>query len=186
MTREEMKMILTPAVFNYQREWGSYELSDLINFWYASFGNCDYETVNRAFNAHMATSSFAPKIADINRQIQKMESPEPLGETEAFNRILKAVERSSWHSQEEFEKLDPILQKIVGDAHQLQDWASMTVDDIMRNVRPMVARDYRAEVERQQEYARLPEDVRKRIDEANARKSVYDGRLIEKDEAVNE
>ena len=64
---------------------------------------------------------------------------------------------------EEFEKLPPTVQKAVGSADMIKRWAMSDSNEVSTVIQSNFLRSYRTAVKRDEEYAKMPEDVKKLI-----------------------
>lgn len=138
-----------------------------------------YEQVDMALRGYMKTntSGFAPVPGQIIDKIHTMTAPQELNEMEAWSLVSKAIWNSGYNSEEEFEKLPPIVQKAVGLPSQLRAWA---LDENYNEEVAMSSfqRAYKSELKRHEELQKMPQNVRKLIEKANA--GSYSARIAEK------
>lgn len=142
-----------------------------INLWATMFADDDANKVTAAVMAHIASDDnrFMPPVGVIKKMLYKVDNPNQMTESEAFAMIRKAVANSNYGAKEEFAKLPPVLQTLVGSPNQLRDWAAMDSDDFNSVVASNLQRGYRTMQARQQETAVLPSGVRNMIGEASSR-----------------
>lgn len=138
---------------------------DAMELWYDMLKDMDYQSAYIGLKNHVATSKFAPTIADI-RNGAVMTQPKELNEMEAWSLVSKAIRNSGYNSVEEFAKLSPLVQKAVGLPSQLRTWA------LDENYNEEVAmsgfqRAYKAELKRHEELQKMPQSVRQLIEKAN-------------------
>ena len=135
---------------------------DTLEVWASVFSDEPMALVIAAIKAFIVSDDkgFAPAIGQIKRIIHKPETD--MSELEAWTLIKKAISNGIYDCYEEFEKLPPLLQKIVGDPQQLHSWALLTsgLDTVVAS---NFQRSYRTEIERQQIDAALPLDVKKTL-----------------------
>ena len=129
------------------------------------------------------TSGFAPAPGQIIDKIHTMTQPQELNETEAWSLVSKAIRNSGYNSTEEFAKLPPLVQKAVGLPSQLRTWA------LDENYNEQVAmssfqRAYKAELKRNEELLKMPQNVRKLIEKANV--GSYSAQIAEKRQKATE
>ena len=157
-----------------------------MELWYDMLKDMDYQSAYIGLKNHVATSKFAPTIADI-RNGAVISQPQELNEMEAWSLVSKAIRNSGYNSVEEFAKLPPLVQKAVGLPSQLRTWA------LDENYYEQVAmssfqRAYKAELKRREELQKMPQNVRNLIEKANA--GSYSAQIAEKRqqaiESVNE
>lgn len=167
MTETESMKILAvikacyPASFSKQT---SEEITGIINIWAEMFGE-PYELVDAAVRAYIATdtSGFPPSIGQIKANITRITQPEQLTEAEAVNLILKAARNSTYNAAEEYKKLPPMLQKLVGSPAQLRDWGISDTQTINTVVSSNLQRSYKVMAARERELNALPENVKQFI-----------------------
>lgn len=123
-----------------------------------------YEQVNVALGCYVRsnTSGFAPVPGQLIDIIHTMTTPQELNEMEAWAVVREAIGRSGYYATEEFAKFPPMVQKAVGSADQLRVWA---IDNDFNESVAMsnFQRTYRAVLDREKEISKMPESVRKLI-----------------------
>ena len=139
------------------------EYDAMVNLWAEMFADEPYEIVGAAVKAFIATDEqgYPPSIGKIKAQVNKLrQSPDHMTEAEAVNLIMQAARNSTYNCGEEFEKLPPILQKLVGHPRQLREWAVSDSTTINTVVASNLQRSYRVLQERQKELDALPESIK--------------------------
>ncbi len=136
---------------------------DTLVAWSALFVDEPAETVVAGVKAFIAsdTKGFAPTIGQIKSVIHT--PPDQLSESEAWALVYKAIQNGIYGCFIEFEKLPPIIQKVIGDPTQLRSWALLT-EGLDTVVASNFMRSYRTELERQRINASLPPDVKLALD----------------------
>lgn len=117
----------------------------------------------------MQTEWKEPTIAALRQCAQSLQTKkEELNETEAWEKVRRAIQSSALYAETEFDKLPKIIQKAVSSPAQLREWAlSENVDGTWWSVvQSNFQRTYRAEVQREQERRKLSPDLLKIIDNA--------------------
>lgn len=168
MTREEwavltkaMKAVYTSPSF----------LPDQYAFdtWYGLLKDLDYKLLSLGLKKYMQTEWKEPSIAALRKCANSIapQSTE-LNETEAWEKVSKAIRNSGYHAEEEFARLPKLIQKAVSSPGQLREWAlSENVDGTWWSVvQSNFQRTYRAEVQREQERRKLSPDLLKIMDVA--------------------
>lgn len=132
-----------------------------LNLWADMFANDDVRLVGAAVKSLIAAGGLehAPNVGQIKEQMRKLTSKDEHTEAEAWARVRKAIRNSAYDYAEEFRRLPPILQKLVGSPSQLHEWAVMDSDELNTVVRAYVERGYRTMKQRENEQAKLPADV---------------------------
>ena len=168
MTREEwavlvkaMKAVYTSPSF----------LPDQYAFdtWYGLLKDLDYKLLSFGLKKYMQTEWKEPSIAALRQCTQSLVSQSTeLNETEAWEKVSRAIRNSEYHAEEEFARLPELIQKAVSSPGQLREWAlSENVDGRWLSVvQSNFQRTYRAEVQREQERRKLSPDLLKIMDAA--------------------
>lgn len=147
-----------------------------MELWYDMLKDMDYQSAYIGLKNHVATSKFAPTIADI-RNGTIISQPQELNEMEAWSLVYKAICNSTYNSVSEFEKLPPLVQKAVGLPDSLREWAmteNLNLEVVMSNFQ----RAYKVELKRHEELQKMPQNVRRLIEKANA--GSYSAQIAEK------
>lgn len=164
MTREEF-IILAKAMNTMYPDMKIAKDKETMDVWFAMMGDMDYKTCAAALQVHVNTSPYPPKVVDFRKFAAKSNE---LNETEAWALVAKAIRKSSYYSEEEFEKLPPAVQKAVGSPINLSSWALLPSNEVHSVVASNFMRAYRAEAERAKTESMIPIGVREaaRIEEA--------------------
>lgn len=165
MTREEtikVLAVLKAAYPAFYRGMKADELNGIVNLWASQFEGDDYKTVGAAVQAHIATDTkgYPPHIGAIKEAIRKITQPDELSEMEAWGYVASALRNSGYNSVTEFDKLPPVVRRIVGSPSQLREWAMMDSDTVQSVVQSNFMRSYRVRAQSEREYLALPESVR--------------------------
>lgn len=137
-----------------------------MDLWFDMLKDLDYGFASMALKNHVATSAFPPTIADIRKQYSIISNPAELNEMEAWSLVVKAMGNSLNNSTEEFAKLPPLVQKVVGLPSQLREWGTtenLNKEVIMSNFQ----RAYKAELKRHEELQKMPQKLRQMIEKSN-------------------
>ena len=86
---------------------------------------------------------------------------EGMNEAEAWGLISKAIRNGLYGAKEEFAKLPPELQRLVGTPAQLREWAGMDSSTIQSIIASNVQRSFRVVRERESLNAALPPEAKK-------------------------
>lgn len=165
MTREEtikVLAVLKAAYPAFYRGMKADELNGIVNLWASQFEGDDYKTVGAAVQAHIATDTkgYPPHIGAIKEAIRKITQPDEMSEMEAWGYVASALRNSGYNSVAEFDKLPPVVRRIVGSPSQLREWALMDSDTVQSVVQSNFMRSYRVRAQSEREYLALPESVR--------------------------
>lgn len=163
-----------PAFYSKQTDDERYNASVL---WASLFEPYPVELVVAAVKGFVGTDTkgFPPVPGQILEKLRALTQPREMGEAEAWAMVKKACSNGIYGAQKEFEKLPPIVQKILGSPSQLRDWALCDADELNTVVASNFQRAYRTEATRQRDYNALPPDVRALADKLSERMAL-DGR----------
>lgn len=167
MEREDVKKLLMTLDVTYANfKLDPATLSFTVDSWLMFLGDYDSKDVLTALKTFINTSNsaFAPSPSELIGLIHKPSEMAEIGASEAWALVRKAIGKSAYNSQSEFEKLPPLVQKTLGSAEQLHLWA---VDEDYNNevVMALFQKNYNATVERQQTEYRLPTEARLRLEQ---------------------
>ena len=162
MSKQEMAKLLGiiyEAYHFFGKDQTPEKAATAVKLWYNVIGSASYELVEAAIYAHIAKSEYPPTIAHIRKEMELLTADEvdELTEVEAMNLILNAASNSIYNAVEEYKKLPPILQKLVGNPGQLRNLATMDVKTINSVVTSNFSRSYKIMISRQKEKNLLPE-----------------------------
>lgn len=138
-----------------------------VNLWTEMFADDDYTVVGAAVKSYIATNAegYPPNVGQIKAHIRKLTQPEAMTEQEAAMRIMKAIQNGYYGAEEEFNKLPPILQRLVGHPSQLRVWSQMKEDEVQTVVASNLMRSYKVVEERQRQTEALPSNIRNMIEQ---------------------
>lgn len=149
-----------------------------LNLWASMFVDDDVRLVGAAVKALIVAGDreFAPGVGQIKEQMRKLTAGNgEKTEAEAWARIRKAIRNSAYDSEAEYKRLPGILKKLVGAPSQLREWAVMDSEELNTVVASNVQRAYRTMKQREDEAAKLPEDVKAMIAGFTARYELGEG-----------
>ena len=127
MDKEKFVEILTGVGKIYDRQLDK----DALVIWLSFFKDNTIEEFKQAINEHVKTSKYFPTIAEIKSKIYELNHPKEMDNTELWESLLQAVRNSSYHAEEEFKKLPPLVKEFIQSPYQLQTLArEMTSDEI--------------------------------------------------------
>jgi len=159
--------ILESAYPQFYKSQADEERTKATKLWAAMFADDDLAVVAAAVKAFIATDTkgFPPVIGIIKSKIADIVSHDKMTEYEAWNRVKEAIGNGIYGAEEEFAKLPPVLQRLVGSAYQIQEWArnmdSKTLESVVGS---NFMRSYRARAEYEREDLMLPSDLKKFIE----------------------
>ena len=154
--------VLKAAYPQYYRDMKRSEAESVVSLWAEMFKDDPANMVAAAVKAYIAsdTKGFPPHIGAIKDAIVKIKAPKSMTEQEAWLLVKNATRNGLYGSVEEFDKLPPICQKLVGGPSQLREWAMMDSDTLNSVVASNFQRSYKVMEKRDKERLALPSDVR--------------------------
>lgn len=176
MTREETKAILAilkAGYPNFYKDMTKEDATNTINLWTTMFADDPAQVVTEAVKSLMCTLKFPPTIADVKEKIALITQPPTMTEMEAWQMVKSAI--SYYNAAETFERLPPILRRIVGSPNQLREWALMDNETVNSVVQSNFMRSYKVVAAREKEHAMLPESTRQMIAGLTERMALTDG-----------
>lgn len=162
MEREEFKILVKAMKAVYSTD-NFIADKDAFNVWFELLKDLSYEQANLAIQKYMLTEKFPPTIADIRTKVNEIIAPaeESMSELQAWQLVYKAIGRSVYYAEEEFEKLPKACKIAVGQAAVLREWATMDNFDKHISVEQShFINAYRAAQNRIKEEAKLPDNLR--------------------------
>lgn len=168
MTKKEMAEIIAVMQLNYPdsfREKSDKAVNATINLWLMQFRDDDYMEVYAAVMAHIATDTnrFMPPVGVIKAKLVEIRMPDEMTPQEAWALVSKATRNSAYNSAEEFAKLPPVVQRIVGSPNQLREWSQMDTDTLQSVVSSNFQRSYKVRSASEREYLALPSAVQQAL-----------------------
>lgn len=154
MTRDETKQLLKVIVSTFPN-WKPVDMADTIDAWHWALEEYPFNAIQMAYKLYIKTdkSGFAPSVNQLITNLQKPMESETLSEHEAWALVKKAISNGNYGSEEEFAKLPEIVQKVVGGASMIRQWAMTDSDEVNTVVASNFQRSYKAVVKREQEKA---------------------------------
>ena len=158
--------ILTAAYPNFYSGKSEYDRKKIVALWTDMFRDDPVELVAAAVKSliSMDEKGFPPHIGTVKAKMRLLVSKDEMTEAEAWHIVSKAIKNSTYDSKAEFEKLPPMIKRIVGSPNMLREWAVMGMDATQSVVASNFQRSYRAIVAREKELAKLPNDVRAMVE----------------------
>lgn len=170
MTRDETKAIIAILRDAYPNFYKSLEKPDadrIINLWATMFVDDSPKIVTEAVKALICTLKFPPSIAEVKDKIALITQPESLTELEAWRLVRGAI--SYYSATENFQRLPPTIQKILGSPSQLREWAVMESDVVDSVIQSNFMRSFKARQAQEKEMSTLPESTKQLIGKLSER-----------------
>lgn len=134
---------------------------DAAKIWYQMLKDIEYRRLSMALQKHMMTSQFPPTIADLRKH--SIQEQDHMSDLAAWALVRQAISNSTYHSEEEFAKLPPLIQKAIGYPANLREMASMDIETVNSVEQSNFLRVYRATVAREKELLQLSPSMRELI-----------------------
>lgn len=165
MTKNEtlqIMNILKIAYPTFYKNISKQEALDIVDLWSNMFEEDDVLLVIAAVKAFIATDDkgYPPVIGVIKKKMRELSQPRTMSEMEAWQLVKKAASNSAYHAKEEFDKLPPTIQKIIGDYQTLKDWGLMDTEKFDTVLQSSFIKFFKINSEKEKEYMALPLSVR--------------------------
>jgi len=149
MTLEETAYIMRLLETCYPQYYKGFNLEEkyqAAELWAAMFADDSLADVTAAVKAFIAADrkGFPPHIGAIKGYLHDRSSP---AAGEAWQLVRRALSHSIAHSKEEFGKLPPSVQRVVGSPSQLREWAMLEVSQVDTVIASNFQRAFREEAE---------------------------------------
>lgn len=169
--------VLTVAYPQFYRRQTEDERAKALLLWAGMFAEEPVELVVAAVKALVCakTDDWPPSIGAVKARIRQITTPEEMTEAEAWALVRRAIQRGIYNSATEFERLPPMLQRLVGEPSQLRDWALLDEATVQSVVSSNFQRSYRARAASQREYDALPPSVKALMGDVGGRLSLERG-----------
>lgn len=161
MTREETKKIIMVIASAYPN-WHPSDMTLTVDAWTLMLEDFSYNQVAAALKAFVLSdaSGFAPSVGQLIGMMDRLGNSEELSEMEAWSLVSKALRRSIYYADSEYEKLPEAVQKAVGSPEMLRSWAETDMKSIENVVQSNFMRTYRQELIKLKEMRKIPANVR--------------------------
>lgn len=184
MTREDTIKLIRVITSTYPN-WKPQNMTDTIDAWTWALEEYPFEAIQVAYKIYIRTdtSGFAPSVNQLITNLQKGNKIETMSDGEAWAMVKKAIQNGNYGSEEEFAKLPPIVQKAVGDANMIRQWAMSETSEVNTVIASNFRKTYNTLVDRESQRTSIsPElmDLSRQIADKLAYKTDVAGIGIEK------
>lgn len=162
MTREETKELLMSISviypnFNVKPE----QMTATINAWHLMLEEYPANAIGAALKIYIKTNNtgFAPSVSQLIGSMYEPRKQDQLTEGDAWNLVKDAIRDSNYHSEERFNELPPIVQKAVGGAGMLRQWAMCDSDEVNTVIASNFMRNYKAILSKKEFNEKVPEQI---------------------------
>lgn len=171
MNRQEVVKLFGAVAMLYPRDQAFANADgDMIDVWLSMLSDLPEKAVSASLSLHASKSVYPPSIAELRRGVVELTQPQTNEESAviAWNRVSYAIRNSGYRASEEFAKLPPICQRLVGSPTQLKEWGLAEDVTVLSVARSQFLKAYETELQRERERAQLPDTIRKLIANASA------------------
>lgn len=163
MTKGEMTKVLSilkKAYPFFYKDITPLEGEEISDLWYEMFKEDDVVLVIKAVKLFIKSDrkGFPPVIGVIKAKMEeiiKASRPKSISEFEAWQMVKDAARNSLYNSKKEFDKLPPIIQRVIGDHHTLKNWAETDRAQLETMVQSFFIKSYKSACEQENNYEKL-------------------------------
>lgn len=162
MTRDETKELLMTIQALYPNfSVKPEQMTATLNAWHLMLSEYPIEGINAALQIYVKTNNtgFAPSVSQIIGCMHKPSEIEQLSEGEAWAMVKKAIQDGNYHSEERFNELPPLVQRAIGGAEMIRQWAQTDSDTVNTVIMSNFQRTYRAVLSKQDFNNKVPEQI---------------------------
>lgn len=167
MTKTEIVKLITALKAMYPQSYSKLtneELAAAVDAWHTVLDDYSYSAVSAGLKAfaRSSTSAFAPSPGQLVEAIRQLEH-HPETETtaaEAWSLVEKAARDATYHAEERFAELPPIVQKCVGSPANLREIAKMEADVVGSVQKSLFVKAYNAAQQRAVTEQKIPENLK--------------------------
>ncbi len=167
MNREETKkilMVIDATYPNFKIE----NKQQTLDAWHFMLSDYDYNEIALGLKTYITTSgsAFAPSVSELIGMTRKPAELTAIDEVTAWGQVRAAIRKGLYYSRDEFEKLDPDVQRAVGTPDQLREWAQLSSNEIETVIQSNFRRRFETMQKRAQEVEAMPAEVRQLLQNA--------------------
>lgn len=164
MTQEDVKKLLMIIAVTFP-QFKIENAKETINAWYMLLEEYDNNEIMVAFKSYCKSSQsgFAPSVPQLIAELEKPQDLAVMDESEAWALVRKAIGRSTYNSQREFDKLPPTIQKAVGSPDILYSWATNEYYSDSK-VMETFTFNYKNVCKRKREFEKLPAQLQAKVE----------------------
>lgn len=142
-------------------------MQSTVTIWAKVFEDDAPAAVQAAVMAHISSSTdrFMPPPGAIKQRLVGMTTNADMTAQEAWQLVNKAAQRGIHYARQEFDKLPPIVQGLVGSPNQLREWAMMDADTVQSVVASNFQRSYTVRAQQERERLALPSKLKQTLAE---------------------
>ena len=164
MQREETKQLMSILQISYPshyRNMSVEEKKQTLALYFEMFGHYPIEIVAMALKNYIGVNQYPPTIAGLREQVEMLLNKET--PAELWNKVKKAITRSSYNSVEEFAKLPPVCQKWAGSHMTLKELSQTDMDTLNTVTRGQFLKTIDSIQQRDEAQSALPDRLKEQI-----------------------
>ena len=129
-----------------------------VEAWHWALEEYPVEAVKAALAIYIKSNNtgFAPSASQLIACMYKPKETAELTDGEAWYLVKKAMNGSAWHSQENFDKLPPLVQRAIGSPSVLRQWGMTDSDEVNTVIMSNFQRTYNALISKQEFNNKIP------------------------------
>lgn len=141
-----------------------------VDVWLEEFEDFPYEVVLAGVKTFASTDvkGYPPSIGQVKDKIFSLATINMPNVNEAWDLVQRAIADSTYHAEERFEKLPPLIQKVVGSPTTLRNWGQTDNSTIGTVIYSQFIKTYNSIYEREKEKAKIPRKVIALIENSSA------------------
>lgn len=177
MTLDETGQIMSAikaAYPNFYKSSTTAEMETAVKLWQYQFSGDDFKLVQVAVLKLISEFKFPPTVADVRERINEIITPDENIGIILWNELKKAASNSKYCSKEEFEKLNPILKKIVGSHENLQELGMLERDIFNTVTKGQMMKSIEIEMRRERDIKTMPPSIKQMIDNVKQKAMMLD------------
>ena len=160
MTRQETIELMREIEARYPN-FAPSNPSKTVDVWLEEFEDFPFELVLAGVKTFASTDTkgFPPSIGQVKDKIFSLATMNTPNVNEAWDLVQRAIADSTYHAEERFEKLPPLIQKVVGSPTTLRNWGQTDNSTIGTVIYSQFVKTYNSIYEREKEKAKIPRKV---------------------------
>lgn len=137
-----------------------------VDVWLEEFEEFPYEVVLAGVKTFASTDTkgYPPTVGQVREKIFFLSTMNMQNVNEAWDMVQRAIADSTYHAEERFENLPPMVQKVVGSPTTLRNWGQTDMQTIGTVIYSQFVKTYESILAREKEKAKIPRKVMALID----------------------
>jgi hypothetical protein len=144
--------------------------SKTVDVWLEEFEGFPFEVVLAGVKTFASTDTkgYPPSIGQVKDKMFSLATMNMPNVNEAWDLVQRAIADSTYHAEERFEKLPPLLQKVVGSPTTLRNWGQTDNNTLGTVIYSQFVKTYETILTREKEKAKIPRKVMALIENTSA------------------